>query len=220
MEFSTKNNYVYENLKDEIIDGKLLPGERIVISEVAKRYNVSAMPIREAINRLNQDGFVEVIPHVGAKVYGFDPEKHKEVMQVRVELETLAARLSAQCIDEPTISRLEEIISKMEASIHNKDNIQYGKLNKEFHLTIYAANSNRTLYELIETLWNRSEFSRRVFIDLSFRNEESLKEHKDWLQAIKEKDGKKSAEILREQKDKAVSLHLKELEKYKLNNKF
>jgi len=215
MEFSTKNNYVYESLKDEIIDGKILPGERIVISEVAKRYNVSPMPIREAVNRLQQDGFVEVIPHVGARVYGFDPEKHKEVMMIRIELESLAAKLSVDYIDDPTLAKLEDIIKKMEVCIKNNDNKQYGKLNKEFHLTIYAANPNKTLYELIESLWNRSEFSRRAFIDVPYRNKESFLEHKQWLEAIKKRDGEKAAEILRKQKNAAVTLHIQEIEKSK-----
>lgn len=213
MEFSTKNNYVYESLKDEIIDGKILPGERIVISEVAKRYNVSPMPIREAVNRLQQDGFVEVIPHVGARVYGFDPEKHKEIMMIRIELETLAAKLSVDYIDDSTIAKLEEMLKKMEACIENSDNKQYGKLNKEFHLAIYAANPNKTLYELIESLWNRSEFSRRAFIDVPSRNRESLAEHKQWLEAIKQRDGEKAAEILRKQKNAAVALHIQAVEK-------
>lgn len=213
MEFSTKNNYIYENLKDEIIEGKLIPGERIVISEVAKRYNVSAMPIREAINRLQQDGFIEVIPHIGASVSTFNIEKYKELMMIRVELEGLAAKLSTEYIDAPTISKLENLINEMEICIENKDNIQYGKLNRQFHMTIYGASPYKILYELIETLWNRSEYSRKVFTLLASRNEESLMEHKAWLEAIKEKNGEKAAQILREQKHNAITLHIEQLEK-------
>ena len=82
MDYMTKNEYIYEKLKDEIVDGKLASGERIIIREVSKKFGVSGVPIREALNRLQQDGLVEIIPHVGAKVVEFDLKKFKEIMDV------------------------------------------------------------------------------------------------------------------------------------------
>lgn len=212
MEFSTKNNYLYESLKDEIIEGKLRPGERIVISDVAKRYNVSPMPIREAINRLQQDGFVEVIPHVGARVTPFDMERHKEMMMIRTELECLAVKLSTPFVNEDTMARLEQILIEMEECLRTNSNKQYGKLNYEFHMLIYGASPYKILLELITSLWARAEFSRSVFEKIPSRNLASFAEHKAIIEAIKEKDGEKAAQILRKQKVEATALHMKLLE--------
>lgn len=212
MEFNTKNNYLYVSLKDDIIEGKLRPGERIVISDVAKRYNVSPMPIREAINRLQQDGFIEVIPHVGARVCAIDLDRHKDLMQIRFELEPLAVRLSTEFIDDERISQLEDIIRQMEESVKNKENKRYGKLNKEFHLLVYGAGPNEILYNLIVSLWLRTEFSRGIFELLPERNEKSLAEHKAMLEAIKARNGELAAQILRQQKTESTAMHLKLLE--------
>jgi len=213
MEFSTKNNYIYESLKDEIMMGKLRPGERIVISDVAKRYNVSPMPIREAINRLQQDGFVEVIPHVGARVSPFDIERHKEIMLIRTELEALAIKLSTKHIDEQTIAKLEDILREMEECVNNNEHKRYGKLNVEFHLTIYGASPYKILYELINNLWARSEFSRSVFERIPERNRDSLAEHKAIVEAIKAGDGERAAAIFRRQKEVSTAMHIEILEK-------
>jgi len=209
MEFSTKNNYIYESLKEEIISGQLRPGERIVISDVAKKYNVSPMPIREAINRLQQDGFVEVVPHVGAKVSSLDLERHKEIMMIRIELECLAVKLSTPFIGEDILKRLEEILQEMEECVATNNHKQYGKLNVEFHKTIYGAGPYKILYDLINTLWGRSEYSRTVFEKLPERNAASLAEHKAMVEAIKQGDGVKAAEILRQQKEISTEMHIK-----------
>ncbi|NLL18733.1 MAG: GntR family transcriptional regulator [Clostridia bacterium] len=212
MQFNTKSDFLYESLKDEIIEGKLRSGERIIISDVAKRYNVSPMPIREAINRLQQDGFVEVKPHVGARVAPFDPERHKELMLIRTELEALAVRLSAEHIDEETLQKLEDNLKEMEECFKTKNNKKYGKLNREFHLTLYGANPYKILYELITSLWARSEFSRGVFERNPERNETSLAEHKAIVEALKNGDGEKAAQILRKQKIEATAMYMKHYE--------
>lgn len=212
MEYSTKNSYIYESLKEEIIMGKLRPGERIIISEVARRYNVSPMPIREAINRLQQDGFVDVIPHVGARVCSFDLARHQELMLIRIELETLAVKLSTPHIGHDVVARLEQIIGEMEEAVKNKEHKRYGKLNVQFHHTIYGAGPYKILYDLIITLWGRSEHSRGIFESLSERNAESLAEHKAMVAAIKNKDGETASQLLRKQKEVSTAMHVKFLQ--------
>lgn len=207
--FILKNDYMYETLKDEIVEGRLRPGERIVISDLAAKYNVSPMPVREAINRLQQDGFVEVVPHVGSRVSSFDINKHREIMQIRIELEPIATRLSIPFISAKALTKLEKLIREMEVCLQKKDYMGYSRVNREFHLTIYTACPNKSMFELIKSLWAKSEYSRRIFSELPERNEESLKEHKALVEAIKEKDAEKGAEIIRRQKVTGTAMHLK-----------
>lgn len=213
MEFVTKNDYIYENLKDEIVEGRLHPGERIVIPDVAKRYDVSAMPIREALNRLQQDGFIEMIPHVGARVASFDFNKFKEIMLIRLELETLAARLSTPFVNEKMMAQLETIHQEMAKCMEENDTARYSKLNKTFHMMIYSASPYTVLAQLISSLWTKSEFSRMVFARVSNRCRESHKEHYAWLQAIKAGDAEKASQILRQQKKLATEMLIIEIEK-------
>jgi len=213
MDYMTKNEYIYEKLKDEIVDGKLASGERIIIREVSKKFGVSGVPIREALNRLQQDGLVEIIPHVGAKVVEFDLKKFKEIMSVRVELEIMATKLATPNISEDTFKQLEELQQQMKQCVEDGDGYTYSKINKKLHLLIYSSCPNQFLYELIESLWERSEYSRSVFFMYTKRLPDSYKEHDEWLSALRAKDADKAGEILRQQKKAALSILYVLLEK-------
>jgi len=211
--FITKNDFIYEKLKDEIVEGKLRPGERIIIPDVAKRYGISAMPIREALNRLQQEGLIEIVPHVGARVASFDLARFKEITMIRTELETLATKLATPYIDEATLAKLEALYEEMQVSLQEGDQIRYGKINKEFHMTVYSAGPYPVLRDMIASLWARSEFSRTVFLKVSNRLEASQSEHREWLEAIKKKDAEKASQTVRRQKEIAFAMLFAELEK-------
>ncbi|HMM19924.1 MAG TPA: GntR family transcriptional regulator [Selenomonadales bacterium] len=218
MEFPTKNNYIYENLKDEIVEGKRRPGERIAIPEVAKRYNVSGMPVREALNRLHQDGLIEIVPHVGARVMNFDMDKFKEIMMIRIALEALAAKMSTPYINDETKVKLEELHQEMIRCAESGQYSKYSKLNKEFHQIIYSAGPYPLLSEMIGSLWTKSEFSRNIFGRFPERVKVSIEQHKRLLEAIKNGDADKAHEVVCEQNDSAYEMILavsKEIEQSK-----
>ncbi|MFZ5966141.1 MAG: GntR family transcriptional regulator [Bacillota bacterium] len=206
MDFYTKNDIIYQKLKDMIIDGILKPGERIIISELAAEFNVSPMPVREAIKRLQQDKYVEVIPHIGAKVASFELDKLKEILLIVIEMEILASRLAAPYISDQQIKQLEEIIREMELAINNRNSLKYARLDKELHGLVYDASSYKYLYELIRDLWNKSEMYRAVFTKSIDRPQASLQEHKAWIEALKEKDVEKAQAILRKHKESAFQI--------------
>jgi DNA-binding GntR family transcriptional regulator len=206
VEFPTKNNYIYENLKDEIVEGKRKPGERIIIPEVAQKYNVSGMPVREALNRLHQEGLVEVIPHVGARVAPFDMEKFKEIMMIRNTLEALAAKVNTPFIDQETKVRLEQLHDEMKRCAEMGEFVRYSKLNKEFHHTIYSSGPYPLLSDMIVSLWSRSEFSRNIFGKFPERVEVSLGQHARILEAIKNSDAERVQQLVCEQNDTAYEM--------------
>lgn len=200
--FKTKSDYIYDKLKDEIISGKLNFGERIVISDISTKYNVSAMPVREAIAKLKQYGYVEVIPHVGARVVVMDTKKIEEIMLLRTELEPLAAKLAVPYIDSNLIMKLEDLINKMEKSMKKNDGEEYSEYNKEFHDIIYERNPYPEIKRIILELQNRSDVTKNI---VSRRMEESSKEHKEWLQAIKDGDAEKVSKIVKKHKNNAFN---------------
>jgi DNA-binding GntR family transcriptional regulator len=201
--YVTKNDLVYKKLKNEIITGKLRPGERIVVAEVAQRYQVSPMPVREALVRLQQDELVCIIPHMGAKVMAFNVKKFLEITAIRVEIETLAARLATNYLSENEIEQLDVLINNMKQALEEKDVIAYEEFNRKFHETIYAACGNQQLYELILSLWEKTEISRTIFYRLSDRTAISFIEHQQWLEAIKERAADKVASVVRKHKENA-----------------
>src|ERR1700716_1155716 len=83
-------------LRDAIRDGRVAPGQRLVVADITKMLGVSNGPVREAIRRLTGEGLVEITPHRGASVRKFTPDDVREIFQLREVIEGLAARLSAR----------------------------------------------------------------------------------------------------------------------------
>ena len=87
--FKTKTEVVYDFLKKNILNGRYRPGEKIVISVIARRLDVSDIPIREAIKRLQTEGLLDITPHVGAKVVEIDQNEFEQITMIRAQLEVL-----------------------------------------------------------------------------------------------------------------------------------
>src|SRR5512133_2830966 len=96
----TKNVAVYRKLRQNILKGKLKPGQKIVMADLAKEFGLSETPVREAIRRLESDGYVQFTPHMGAVVTGIDEGQLVEIYLIRSELEALAARLAGAYVTE------------------------------------------------------------------------------------------------------------------------
>ena len=209
---NTKNSSIYTALRDAIVNGKLRPGERLVLSDLAKRYATSAMPVREAITRLQQDGFVEVRPHVGAHVADFDAAKFKEILMIRVELESLACRQAVPHITDALLTTLEEMVAQMALCLQEADIKGFSRLNKKLHMTIYCASPYHILQDLIYNLWERSEYMRNLYSISLRRINESHLEHIEWIQALRKRDTEEVIAILRKQKEKQFAEYLRVIE--------
>ncbi len=198
--FKTKNEAVYETLRRDIIDGKLKPGEKIVISNLAKEFGFSEIPIREAIKKLESEGLLQVTPHVGTMVSKIDGKEAIEIYLIRIELESLAANLATPHLKEADLDFLENKIQEMESATDQRNYEKMGALNKDFHLRIYRATPYPYLFKLIVDLWEKVHRTRGVFALVPERAIASVEEHKKILAAIKEGDASLVTQLVRDQK--------------------
>jgi len=210
--FATKNDAIYYLIKEEILNGYFHPGERLTVAQLAAKYNVSPMPIREALTRLQQDGLIENTPHVGARVARFNAEKFKEIISVRLVLEPLAAKLATKNMTDEQINELETILNDMKVCLKNKDLKQYTKLNSQFHDYIYKKCGNETLYDIIKSLIERSEHSKSIFVRDDSRISKSFEEHEECLKYLKLRDEEKVYEAFMKHKEEGFKIVLKKLE--------
>lgn len=200
LKFITKNVAVYEALRKDIIEGRLKPGQKIIMSDVAKEFGLSDIPVREAIRRLESEGYVHFTPHVGAIVTELDGDKIIELYLIRMELESLATRLAVPHITSKDIDFLIKKNHEMELAIQADKLEKLGALNKEFHLRIYQAAPYPTLNQLIEDLWEKMERTQCVFTFVPDRAVESVEEHKKIIAALKAKDMILSEKLVKDQK--------------------
>jgi DNA-binding GntR family transcriptional regulator len=198
--FKTKNEAIYEMLRQEILQAKIKPGEKIVVSDLSKKIGVSEIPIREAVKKLESEGFLTNMPHVGITVSKLDPDEVVEFYLIRIELESLASRLATPHINQEDIEYLTEKNQEMKSALQRDDPEMLAALNKQFHLKIYAAAKRPHLYKLIADLWDKVSWIRSVFFLAPQIALDSLKEHGEIIEAIRKKDAELVGKLMREQK--------------------
>ena len=203
MEYKTKTQIIYEKLKDEINGGNYLPGDRIIISKIAKENNISEIPVREAIRTLESENLVELVPNVGPIVSKIKENEIVEQFMIRGLLEGYAARLSIDYITEETLDELEELIVKMDSYLVEGNLINYGKLNKHLHLSIYSCIPYKRLYKMIEDMWEEYERTRSVFMISPNRSKTSNAEHRVMLKMIRNKEYDNVEAYMRDHKIKS-----------------
>lgn len=206
----TKNVAVYNKLRQGIIKGKLKPGQKVVMADLAKAFGLSETPVREAIRRLESEGYVDFTPHTGAIVTKIDEGELVEIYLIRIALEELATRLASPHITEKDIDFLNKKNREMEMAIQqNRYEILAG-INKLFHLRIYKAAPFPRLYKMICDLWDTFERWPSVFSYVPERAAASVEEHKKIIQALQTRDTDQADQLIKEQKERT----LKALQKY------
>ena len=138
--------YAINTLRDAIREGRLAPGQRLVVADLTSMLRVSNGPVREAIRRLTGEGLVEIVPHRGAAVRIFDSTDLREIFDIREVLESLAARLAAERAEAAgQHADLQAMIADMRRVL--EDGGAYIAHNRAFHELIYALAGNARLSE-------------------------------------------------------------------------
>lgn len=186
--FQTKNDIVYNALKEQIVTGEIMPGERITVMQVAEEFGVSAMPVREALKRLQQEGLVTITPHAGAQVVKCDDKQYQEITEIRTLLEPYAAMLATRRLSDQDLEHLEKLLAEMEKCVESRDNVAYSELNTKFHQYIYDRCGNATLVETISSLWEKTRMSKNVFLMERDRIAPSMDEHWECMECLRQRD--------------------------------
>jgi len=135
-------------LRQEIVSGKLQAGSRITVADVASRYGVSQMPVREALQCLQGEGIVVLLPHKGARVLSLDAHFVNNMYDLRGAIESLLARLALPNLTNAVMTRLEEIRQQIDRAAKNGDEKGLLSLNGEFHRLLYRHADNPIALEI------------------------------------------------------------------------
>lgn len=177
---------VYEEIRRRILRGELLPGTRLVEDRMAAELGVSRNPVREAIRVLAAEGFVELTPRRGAAVAHLGAEEAEELFDVRMALESLAARLAARRTDDGTRERIESILRSAEAASDAGDQESLVSLNAEFHEAVIELSGNTYLSMVATPVLQRARWLYQQ--SLPVRAAHSWTEHVALARAILDGD--------------------------------
>ncbi|WP_260260761.1 GntR family transcriptional regulator [Vibrio intestinalis] len=197
---NTKSVTLTESLIEAIVNGDLAQGCKISEPELAKHYQVSRGPLREAIMRLEGLGLIERIAHVGARVITLTPEKLVELYAVREALEGMAARLAARHIQQDEILALELLLTQHSNHIEQVEGASYFQQQGDFdfHYRIIKASRNQKLIGLLcDELYHLLRMYRYQSPRAQSRPKEALAEHQFILQAIRNRDEELAEMLMR-----------------------
>jgi DNA-binding GntR family transcriptional regulator len=175
---------IRDQIEDEIIAGTLRPGEHLDEASLAKRFEVSRTPVREALLQLGISGLVVVQAHKGATVSRVGPEALVQMFEVMAELEGMAARLAARRCSQLDKECLKEALETCRVAADKGDTDHYYYANERFHQAIYRASHNTFLAEQCLQLQRRLRPYRRLQLRALNRMATSLREHSEIVEAI------------------------------------
>jgi DNA-binding GntR family transcriptional regulator len=181
----TKQERAYRTIRERILSGLYGPGYRVVIDTLATELEVSAVPVREAIRRLEAEGLIVYRPNAGAQVAPAEPGLYDEELTVLAILEGYATALAAAEMGPDDVARLEAVNDRMVEAMERIDALSFGRLNQEFHATICARCPNSALVELLQDVGRRLDAIRRtVFVQIPYRGSASIEEHRRLIALI------------------------------------
>lgn len=193
----TKTKYAYDEIKKQIIDGKLNKGSRLIIQDLANELNISSTPVREALAKLESEGLIETQPHVGAIVTGLDVQRIREITIIRSELEHFAIRnLPRENLNEITL-RLHDILEKMNAALSLSDEQIYFDLTWDFTSLIFSHCGNKYLYHLLLDLREQSNYFLIAHLYVHNSREESYQVHEQFYHLLLEGRSEEAADLFR-----------------------
>ncbi|MBP2651066.1 MAG: rspR 3 [Firmicutes bacterium] len=202
---------VSEALREAIVTELLKPGERLMEIQLAEELGVSRTPVREAIRRLELEGFLVTVPRRGTYVSNLSIRDVNEVFEIRTALDVLAAELAAERITEEELERMERLLVQISEHIDSGDVDKIVEADGKFHDILYQASRNDRLVGIINNL--REQFTRFRAISMAYpgRLKNTLEEHRRLVEAIAQRDAELAKEYAREHMENAEQILLIDL---------
>jgi len=185
---------LFETLRDDILKHKIENGTKLTEQSVCDMYKVSRTPVREAFQKLELDGLIEIIPNKGAFVLGLNDQDIEDMYELRKAYEVIAVKFAIDRISAEEMNKLKEIYELMEFYRHKEDAVKFMNLNTEFHQIIYNATGNRMLQHVLTSFQVYTKNTKLSIEYIKSYFDDVLIEHKNIYEAIAGKD-KEKAEI-------------------------
>ena len=208
--FQTKQALAYQALRDGIMSGKLTPGTRLVIDDVARRLGLSAIPVREALQTLQSERLVELRPHVGAVVTDIDADAVREIFTLLECLEIAAFRLAVEHVTNLDLAGLRNLQTKMESAVKSDDDERWVELNRRFHGQVPLIARAPRIAEMIERVssdWVRLRhlrFSEAEHPDVA----EAHRQHSAMIDALAERNVEALVNLTQRHNREALAVYL------------
>lgn len=183
---ATKQERIHEALRERVLDGQYGPGYRLVIDRLAEEFGVSALPVREAIRRLEAEGLAVFRPNAGAHVAPADPALFEEGLTVLAVLEGYATAEAAPRLTAADLAALDAETDAMAVCMEGLDVLGFSAANNRFHELIYARCDSAYLIGMLHDSGRRLNALRRtVFTHIPYHAATSIDDHRRLVELIR-----------------------------------
>jgi DNA-binding GntR family transcriptional regulator len=188
----------YSAVKQVLLSSKYAPGGRVAIEELCQDLGVSRTPVFDALNRLEAEGLVHIIPRKGVYLVTLSEEKARDLYAVRESLEGMATKLAAKNVTDRQLDQLKKALDKQSSCLKEGDTEGYASATIRFHNIIVEAAGNKTLERFLSAVYSQMEALRLRTLYLPTRLRHSFAEHQRIFQALLKRDPELCERVARE----------------------
>lgn len=189
---------VADKLRDQIIRGEIPEGAQLRQDAIANQYQVSRIPVREALRQLDAEGLIAIVPNRGAIVPALSPSDIEELFSIRALLEPEVLKLSIPHLTESDFSEAEAVLRKYVNELRRDDHVSlWGRLNWQFHSILYNRADQPRFMAIIRNVNNSGERYTRLQLYLTHGIKRANDEHHQILQLCRQRDVSGACQLLR-----------------------
>lgn len=191
----------YKYIKEQILTGKLSPGTLYSQTKMAKEFGISRTPMREALQCLGQDGYIEVIPSKGFMIRSLNEKDMLETIQIRCAIEGFCVQIIAKEINtskgQKLIEDLKKILEKQEKTLEVEDSLKtFMDYDHQFHLALVNYVDNREFNQIFQRLMYLIHLTTTTALSVPGRLEDTFKEHEKFFDSLQKGDGDLAYKLL------------------------
>lgn len=201
----TLGEIIYEDLKDKVVRGELLANQRLQEDNLAKDYETSRTPIRDALRKMEHENIIEKLPYGGYQIREVNVEEIEEIFGIRSVLESYAASLATKRISDVEIQRIENILTMSQKAIDTDDYDTFVDLDSEFHRLLYKACRSEHLLRILQHLWDYFIRYRKVSFYSKLTMENSIKDHRLIIEKMKAGNQRAVESLVKKHVNKALN---------------
>lgn len=195
MEDYSLRSQVFQTIREDILKGKYEENDELREATLGKELGVSRTPVREALRQLELEGLVNIIPNKGAYVTGISDKDVHDIYMIRSMLEGLCVRWATEHITKEQLDELDEIIVLSSYHLEKGNSEQLTELDGRYHQVLYDASQSRILDHVLSDFHKYVQRARGNSVKEAERAVKSIEEHKEILNAIREKDADRAEKL-------------------------
>lgn len=193
-------------IREMILSGELPSGQSLLLAETASRLDMSIMPVREALRRLEFEGLVEQLPQRGTRVSPLRKEDAEDIYLARIAIESRAVLRATPHITEEHYQQLLKHLHDYRDAYKSGNEVAGRQAHERFHFGLYLLSGSNWIVHLIRLLWDNSERFRRLSVRHRGSIEERMREHFDILEVCRRGDAVKASGLMAEHLRKTFNL--------------